>query len=135
VCDFLRGVGSHDIVTGWPLVAAVPDVHCEPGRSTATFGTSRIQWRSSAAHVDAELLATRRSPRFGVELDASALHLSLGTTALPITTVAAFSAQASTPVDIAVTPDAATITFPASNGSLGVCVRLRPGQAPALTNR
>jgi hypothetical protein len=95
VCDMLAGVGPRAVTVRWPLGARAADVVIDHGDSRASVGDAAIGWMvTTGGGAAAAVEPTRRSPKFGEEVDASALVVSLPAASLPCSIVTSFTPRA-----------------------------------------
>jgi hypothetical protein len=132
VCDLLDGAGSHAVVARWPIGVRQADVQMGSAGGEVVFHGCRVHWHTSGLErVGASIEPTTRSPRFGVEVDASALVLSATAAALPGRVVTTFtSAETATPV-IEETPDGMRVKFERPKAEGPTALLFRVGVAPS----
>ena len=134
VCDLLGGSGVHDVTVRWPL--AVPPTHVTShGPSSVAIADYLISWFSSEPNASTFTVeATRRSPKFGEEAEASALVLPHREVTLPWASVTVFTlANATAPATSAV-GDAmeVTIALVPERATSAVRVSFRQNEAPRV---
>jgi hypothetical protein len=94
-------------------------------------GDSLISWFSSAATpLTRAVVESRRSPKFGEEVDASALVLSQAGAALPVAVLTAFTPAGTHETAARWAEGTMEVTMPAGTG--GVRVSCRFGEAPQV---
>lgn len=133
VCDFLGGTGSRSLTIRWPLGAKRSDVRIDANDATLRFGSTRVRWLAGGDTVfAASVEPTRRSPKFGIEIDAIALVLSASDAVLPCAIATAFDASSAPSIDIRADDGGMHIAVADDSGP-GMALVLRPGVAPHLT--
>lgn len=135
VCDFVRGIGTHAIVTRWPLAVRHAPVTLEDDSSSLAVESCRASWcGTTGTPVVASLEVTRRSPRFGVEVESSALVLASDACALPWSAVIAFTSQQDAPPRFGSVGVERHVTIAGGTSASAVTVVLRPGLPPTLAD-
>lgn len=131
VCDLLRGAGQRTVTVRWPLGVPRSDTHVADGGSGITTADCRIRWRavSTEAFV-ASIEATRRSPRFGIDVDASAIVLSATNVALPVAIVTAFGSATRPDPSFHGVPNGMDVTLPEDGDASAMTITFRGGVAP-----
>ena len=133
VCDFLGGTGSRSVAIRWPLGVKQTEVRIEPHDATLRFGSTRVHWlagRDTAFAASVE--PTRRSPKFGIESDASAVVLSASDAVFPFAIATAFDASSTPSFDIRADDSGMHIAITGDTGPAMTLV-LRAGVGPHLT--
>jgi hypothetical protein len=131
VCDFVRGNDSHTVVTRWPLGVSQPEARLT-GDGLAMDG-SRVRWFTRAgAPVVASVEATRRSPRFGAEVDACELVLTSTAVSLPWSSTVAFTSDQDALPRFDTVGEATRVTVSRGDSLAAVTVAFTPGAMPAL---
>jgi len=134
VCDLLSGTNVHDVDVRWPL--AVPRTQVTRcSESSVSLGDCLISWfglkpQSTTFAVE----PTRRSPKFGEEVDASALVLSQRAASMPCALLTAFTRNGEPAPRASVQGDAVDVTIPIAPqaGAGTVHVALRRNQPPRV---
>jgi hypothetical protein len=132
VCDFVRGGGEHAVVTRWPLGVREADARLESEACRLTVNASRVSWAMTGPRPRASIGATRRSPRFGVEADASALVLSANGVRLPWRSAVVFTDEAGAPPQFDSVGDGFRVTISRVTPLGPVIIELKPRTAPTL---
>jgi hypothetical protein len=131
VCDLLAGAGQHSVTARWPLGVRHGDAAVESNGQSATVPNCRIVWRWSGREpVIAAIEPTWRSPRFGVEEEASALVVSSSGFALPQTIVTAFTTMENAEPSIEMNQEGALVTIGRPSAG-AVTFAMRVGAAPS----
>jgi hypothetical protein len=131
VCDVLDGAGRRGVTLRWPLGVSRADARLAEGNASLTIAESRIHWHAgNGASFATSIEPTRRSPRFGIDVEASALVLSATDVVMPCVIVTSFgSANRPDPAfrDVA---DGVDVDLPEDGLGGAVTLRFRAGAAP-----
>ena len=132
VCDFVRGHGNHTIVTRWPLGVRQDPRQLVDGACSLTMDGVRASWFvASGNRCLTAVEPTRRSPRFGIEVDASALVLTCEAAALPWYGVVAFTCEQDPP-RFEPNDEGLKVTVTRCATREPAAVWLKPGVSPTL---
>ena len=135
VCDLLRGGGPRTVTVRWPLGASRDSVCLDASASRLTIGDSRVRWhQSDGGTVTAAVEATRRSPRFGVEADASALVLTAINAQLPLAIAAAFTARSDPDVAMRQAEHGMDVMLPGAAEVGALTISFRAGALPRVVD-
>jgi uncharacterized membrane protein len=85
---------------------------------------------ANTAAFAASIEATRRSPKFGIDVDASALVLSATNLALPVAIVTTFGSATSLDPTCHSVPNGMDVTLPEEGDASGMTITFRGGVAP-----
>jgi hypothetical protein len=133
VCDVLRGVGQRAVTVRWPLGASRADTRVSEGGSDITTGDCRICWSAaSTAALAVSIDASRRSPRFGFEVDTSTIVLSSTRVELPVVIATTFGSATSPNPMFQGVSNGMDVTLPDDGDAGGVAIAFRAGVAPEV---
>ena len=119
----------------WPLGASRDSVCLDASASRLTIGDSRVRWhQSDGGTVTAAVEATRRSPRFGVEADASALVLTAINAQLPLAIAAAFTARSDPDVAMRQAEHGMDVMLPGAAEVGALTISFRAGALPRVVD-